>query len=565
MTAVDREPTYRRRIKAERAEAELLDGHARNRLRWLLGDHPEGLTIRDAMRLLTRPGEAALYDPWRRRADRLVEDQQAHRIGEGSEAIYRPGPAPTTNTDTDEDTDMGRATPADIAAYDEKIIAYLANNPGGVAFTRLHINVGGNESRLAARLNALLSLGRVQRIGEAGRPGAKWSLPEPVRTAPAVTFRAGARVGKSTPPADPPKPADLHMPSAPDLHMPDLLAEATAEPLPVVEVPTIVASPPVEPSVSTSPSRDQAAEASSIHEGRTVTDVIDATSPFFVTDAEQIDHNEPGKPWKCFERYTTPTSSGTRRVAYGVTREEALALGMIVAREFPVGVDIPLPISAGAFAAVVAAHRYDNHVANEQIATATRLGDVARSTNDGLAREITAIETEAKGLERQLHDLWTALLAHNQQEALRNIAHYREQLKRIVDLERQVKDLEIANDGLAKELQDKPADGCPGCRGDLAGLVDVICDTCRDETARALGAADESDTAILDEIEHDITLYERGLRIVSPSGVSLRDRLGCVIGAHQADAIAQRARAETGEELVRSLLDRVLGPRRVAS
>lgn len=36
-------------------------------------------------------------------------------------------------------------------------------------------------------------------------------------------------------------------------------------------------------------------------------------------------------------------------------------------------------------------------------------------------------------------------------------------------------------------LEEPAREGCPGCRGDLAGLVEVICDNCRQHLQGALG------------------------------------------------------------------------------
>lgn len=63
---------------------------------------------------------------------------------------------------------------------------------------------------------------------------------------------------------------------------------------------------------------------------------------------EQIDTNVPGKPWVAHQSYTLPNgTTGSRRVAFGATEEEARTLGGINAFRFPVGTDVPHPAEIG--------------------------------------------------------------------------------------------------------------------------------------------------------------------------------------------------------------------------
>lgn len=63
--------------------------------------------------------------------------------------------------------------------------------------------------------------------------------------------------------------------------------------------------------------------------------------PLDVGIREQVDHNEPGKPWVAHEPYTTADCTGSRRVAYGATEAEARALGEANRRMWPVPLDVP--------------------------------------------------------------------------------------------------------------------------------------------------------------------------------------------------------------------------------
>lgn len=74
---------------------------------------------------------------------------------------------------------------------------------------------------------------------------------------------------------------------------------------------------------------------------------------------EQIDHNEPGMPWVAHQRYERPDPgypaehddpspiTGSRRVAYGATAEEARDRGLLVAAAYPLGADIPNAVTTG--------------------------------------------------------------------------------------------------------------------------------------------------------------------------------------------------------------------------
>lgn len=67
----------------------------------------------------------------------------------------------------------------------------------------------------------------------------------------------------------------------------------------------------------------------------------------FVHAYEQLDHNEPGKPFICCQAYLLDDVSGVRRVAFGATLGEALARGEAVARAYPLDLPIPLDVQTG--------------------------------------------------------------------------------------------------------------------------------------------------------------------------------------------------------------------------
>jgi hypothetical protein len=62
----------------------------------------------------------------------------------------------------------------------------------------------------------------------------------------------------------------------------------------------------------------------------------------------QIDHNEPGRPWVAHESYEGPDCSGSRRVAYGATEDEARALGERNAAAYPPPASVPYEAALGA-------------------------------------------------------------------------------------------------------------------------------------------------------------------------------------------------------------------------
>lgn len=70
--------------------------------------------------------------------------------------------------------------------------------------------------------------------------------------------------------------------------------------------------------------------------------------PLEVTQKEQWDHHEPSMPWVARERYEVSDGmTGTRRVAYGRTREGALMRGEAVAAAYSPWDIITLDVAAG--------------------------------------------------------------------------------------------------------------------------------------------------------------------------------------------------------------------------
>lgn len=60
-----------------------------------------------------------------------------------------------------------------------------------------------------------------------------------------------------------------------------------------------------------------------------------------VSDFEQIDHHPEGFPYVAHQSYLTENAYGSRRVGFGVTPDQALAIGLLNAARYPVNCDVP--------------------------------------------------------------------------------------------------------------------------------------------------------------------------------------------------------------------------------
>lgn len=60
-----------------------------------------------------------------------------------------------------------------------------------------------------------------------------------------------------------------------------------------------------------------------------------------VSDFEQIDHHPDGLPYVAHQSYLTDNAYGSRRVGFGVTPDQALAIGLLNAARYPPDYRIP--------------------------------------------------------------------------------------------------------------------------------------------------------------------------------------------------------------------------------
>lgn len=60
-----------------------------------------------------------------------------------------------------------------------------------------------------------------------------------------------------------------------------------------------------------------------------------------VSDFEQIDHHPDGLPYVAHQSYLTENAYGSRRVGFGVTPDQALAIGLLNAARYPPTCNVP--------------------------------------------------------------------------------------------------------------------------------------------------------------------------------------------------------------------------------
>ena len=71
------------------------------------------------------------------------------------------------------------------------------------------------------------------------------------------------------------------------------------------------------------------------------------TAPLNCGIREQLDHNEPSMPWVVHESYETPDCTGSRRLAYGATHDEAMARAERNATTYPIPACVPYEAEVG--------------------------------------------------------------------------------------------------------------------------------------------------------------------------------------------------------------------------